>query len=240
MSLPGLTPPQLHALFDILTHAETYQEIESLKEPEAVSKWGYPFTESSDGGQYAARSASPILQMLLERFVLSLPQADTVSPEFWSVRVQGILTRFAEAELSESYDKGALGTRKNLATAAASVVEQVARGVLGGCPGGPIADLKSQTYDMQNARDLARAWDDVMRDLVYGDLINDLFDFATENENIEEHSQAVKAAIEWAIIQYAHSLSPTRVQPLTCISTPLGWQDFSTISTSCQQMGRTS
>ncbi len=36
---PG--PAQLHALFDILTHAETYREIEGFKHADAVAEYGY-------------------------------------------------------------------------------------------------------------------------------------------------------------------------------------------------------
>ena len=41
-----LTPQQYHALFDILTHQETYSEIENFKFPGTVSEYGPPFQDS--------------------------------------------------------------------------------------------------------------------------------------------------------------------------------------------------
>jgi hypothetical protein len=199
-----LTPSQLHALLDILTHAESYHEVEFFKKPSACAEYGFPF--SSDGGTGKPPAAdgspgAPLQRILLTRLVLTLPCVRDLPPEFWNVRFQGMLAKFAAAELSESYDKGAMGTRKTLATAASAVIEVAARGAIGGCPGGPINNLKEQTYDLENARDLARAWDDAVRDLVYGNLINELFDFSTEHENLEGHSEALKTCIHWIIIQ---------------------------------------
>ncbi len=204
MACPTFSPSQLHALFQVLTHAETFREIEDFKYPETPSKFGYPFTKDGSGGEspdFAAHSGSPILQMLLREVVLSLPPAKSVPVEFWSLRVQGIITAFAGAELSESYDKGAMGTRKTLATVASALLEVAARGCLGGCPGGPMVASSSETYDRTSARDLARAWDDTMRDFVYGDLIDNMFDFFAQNESPEAYSPRIQAAIEWLIIQ---------------------------------------
>lgn len=204
MSPSALSTLQLHALFDILTHAETYREAERFKYPNACSGFGYPFVEHGDGdtATFAARTNTPILKVLFDKIVLSLPPAKAVPLEFWSVRVQGLLTKFAEAELSESYDKGAMGTRKTLTTGVCALVEVAGRGCLGGCAGGPVENLKAKTYNTHDAQDLSRAWEDVARDVVYGNLVDELFDFAIENENIEDHSPAVRAAIDWCLVQY--------------------------------------
>ncbi|KOS16961.1 Uncharacterized protein ESCO_004644 [Escovopsis weberi] len=70
---------------------------------------------NGEDSEKANESRSPLLQMLLERIVLPFPGVRELPPDFWGVRVQGLLARFGEAGLSESYDKGAMGTRKTLA-----------------------------------------------------------------------------------------------------------------------------
>ncbi|GKT83722.1 conserved fungal protein [Colletotrichum tofieldiae] len=175
MVLPETSPldaEQIKALFNILTHFETYHEIEEFKKPETVSNYGYPFAQSAGAGAgpgvtYASESSAPLLQSLFTRFVLKLPGVSTFAPEFWNVQVQGILTNLAEADLSESYDKGALGIRKTLATASSTVIE---------------------TYSLESARDLAHAWDDAMHDLVYEDLCDDLLDHLAETDDFDSHS----------------------------------------------------
>ena len=215
-SLPPPTPTQLHALLDILTHAETYREVELFRDPAACTKYGYPF--SNDGSDtpapVAAASACPIQQLLLKRLVLTLPPVRALPPQFWTLRMQGLLTRFAEADLSDSYEKGAMGTRKTLATGASTIIALASRGCLGGCPGGPVEDLKSRAYDRGNAAQLARAWEDTVRDSVYGNLVGELFDFAAQNENLEDHSPAIQASVDWIILQYV-SLAPEPPPPMS-------------------------
>ncbi len=225
MASPALTSRQLHALFEILTHAQTYDEVETFKFPGACSDFGHPFVKPGPDGRphHAPRSATPILHSLLAKFVLSLPPAHDIPPEFWSVRLQGLLTKFAEAELSESYDMGALGARKTLATASAAVIATASRGCLGGCPGGPVEDLGDVRYNTENARHLFRAWNHVTRGLVYGDLVGELFDRFTETEAFEDHSSAVNATVELIIVQYVPSL------PFEAVLRKL---------TNCPQLGR--
>lgn len=166
-----LTSEQLHALFDILTHHETYAEIEAFKYPDTINSYGYPFKSettipsalpksgtstpatgrsrsrsplppstktapserpSQDDSQDVETGTSPVLQTLFTRFVLPLPWLRDLPRDFWSVRMQGLLWRLAGSDLSESYDKGALGLRKTLATGASSLIELVGRGALGG------------------------------------------------------------------------------------------------------------
>ncbi|KAH6842655.1 PX-associated-domain-containing protein [Chaetomium sp. MPI-CAGE-AT-0009] len=212
-----LTSSQLHALFDILTHHETYAEVESFKDPRAISEYGYPFarrsSESNGAPSYAVDSAQPLLAGLLRSIVLPFPGIRDLPPEFWHARFQGILEKLAEAELSESYDKGVLGTRKTLATAASAIHESVSRGILGGVENGANRNLHGE-YDRSEAQDLARAWEDGVQELVYGNLIDELFSCAAEKHSLEEHSPAIQAAADYIIlhlatlIHYVFILSP--------------------------------
>lgn len=253
-----LTEEQTRALFDILTHRETYAEIEGFKAPDAVTGYGRPFArtmlkqtasavgtpragtpvrsrtpvsfwrarrgvdndtkseadadeaDSSDsddeeaGGKKSKaggrESTSPLLQFMLTRLVLPLPGVRDLPAGFWNVRVQGLLARFAEAELSESYDKGAMGTRKTLATGASSVLEMVARGILGGVVRTSEEEKRGE-YDETKAEDLLRAFGDVLEDWAYGDLMGRVSEHVTETEDVESFSPAVKAAMNYAIIK---------------------------------------
>src|ERR1700761_4954375 len=96
----GLSREQTDALFDILTHRETYAEIEDVKIPGAIHKYGPPFQDATN------TSNSPVLQLLLSKFVLKLPGLRDVSPRFWKDQVENLIQDLSEAELSESYDKG--------------------------------------------------------------------------------------------------------------------------------------
>lgn len=203
----GLAACQLHALFDILTHHETYAEVERFKDPVTISEYGYPFaqhnhasSDSSGAPSYATNSSAPLLAGLFRSIVLSIPGIRDLPTQFWHVRFQGILEKLADAELSESYDKGVLGTRKTLATAASAIHETVSRGILGGLAQGSARNLHG-VYDRTNASDLVRAWEDAAHELVYGSLIDELFACATEHQSIEEHSPAVQTAADYTIIQ---------------------------------------
>ncbi|KAL7788006.1 hypothetical protein V8C43DRAFT_116543 [Trichoderma afarasin] len=247
-----LTEEQTRALFDILTHRETYAEIEGFKAPDAVTGYGRPFartmlkqsasavgtpkagtprsrtpvsfwrarrgvdndtkseadvdeadsSDSDDDEAGGRESTSPLLQFMLTRLVLPLPGVRDLPAGFWNVRVQGLLARFAEAELSESYDKGAMGTRKTLATGASSVLEMVARGILGGVVRAGDEEKKGE-YDETKAEDLLRAFGDVLEDWAYGDLMGRVSEHVTETEDVESFSPAVKAAMNYAIINVA-------------------------------------
>ncbi|KAL7917636.1 hypothetical protein ACQKWADRAFT_27398 [Trichoderma austrokoningii] len=249
-----LSEAQTRALFDILTHHETYGEIEGFKAPDAVTSYGYPFARtmkvaamqtqtSSVGGtprsgsgtplsssfwlggrgrgknaveekedveeeeedEDEVESTSPVLQMLLTRLVLPFPGVRDLPREFWDVRMQGLLARFANADLSESFDKGAMGTRKTLATGASSVMEMVARGLLGGVDRGDDVDgdADEKKYDEDKAEDLARAFEDAWREWAYGGLVDDMFDHVKRTEDVESHSPMMKAALDYAIIHLA-------------------------------------
>lgn len=199
-----LTSAQLHALFDILTHHETYAEVESFKDAHAISEYGYPFAcrPQNPGSipKFAPDSSAPLLAGVLRSIVLTVPGIRNLPAEFWHVRFQGILEKLAEAELSETYDKGALGTRKTLATAASAIYEAVSRGVLGGVEKGAKRNLEGK-YDRSKADDLIRAWEDVVHELLYGNLIDELFACAAERSSLEEHSPGAQAAADYIIIQ---------------------------------------
>lgn len=291
---PRLTAAQTRALFDILTHNETYSEIVAFKYPQGVLNYGYPFynkeraraeerqgpekngtasasqkRNGSIGGVsgFAARlwgrsssssstptssatdtdqpppsealstlsleqkegagdagngenaplkphqSEMPILQLLMSTFVMQLPAINTLSVEFWEVRLRGLLSRFADAQLSESYEKGTMGARKTLATGWSSVVEMLSRGMLGGvkprqqqqqAPGGESDKERSKEkqYDIAKGQDLTRAWEDVLDGLVYGDLVDELFAHMAMQPELEEYSSAVNASSHYIVIQY--------------------------------------
>ncbi|KAI5855091.1 PX-associated-domain-containing protein [Durotheca rogersii] len=207
MSSAVLSPVQLDALLDILVHHETYAEAESFKDPEAIEHYGYPFEACCRNGEASGgqKSASPLLQLLLTRLVLTMPGIRDLSPEFWADKFRNIMRKFGEAELSESYDKGTLGSRKRLVSAASAIHECVTRGLLSGVrlpDDYQLPDLRGK-YNLQVASDLARAWDDVVQHLVYGNLIDELFDQFMETSNLEGHSPAVEAAVNHAVIYVA-------------------------------------
>ncbi|KAF3931592.1 hypothetical protein ABW19_dt0209793 [Dactylella cylindrospora] len=196
MSAPTLlTPGQAHALLDILTHRETYAaEIELFKTPGVINSYGPPFQDRS------TISRSPILQKLFSTFIVPIPGLRDVSPEFWTKRVQPLVDDLAKANLSESYDKGSMGIRKTLATAISALIEYPARGVLGGMPGRDAKYDPERTYDPRNQHDLADAWRDFSRQIVYGDLLDELFDKAAESDRLEDHSQMVIAAHQHIVV----------------------------------------
>jgi hypothetical protein len=200
----ALTSSQLHALFDILTHHQTYTEVESFKDPATVSEYGYPFARHAPGSSaapsYAADSSAPLLAGVLRSIVLPFPGVRDLPAEFWMLRFQGVLEKLSEAGLSESYDKGSLGTRKTLATAASAIHEAVSRGILGGVANGETRDLHGE-YDRSKAHDLVRAWEDAVQELVYGSLVEELFTCAAEKQSLEEHSPGVQAAADHVIVQ---------------------------------------
>lgn len=189
----GLTPSQSHALFDILTHQETYGEIEEFKYPDAVSHYGPPFQDE------VSNSQAPILQTLLSKFALKLPGLRDVSADFWKVRVHDLIQELAQAELSESYDKGVLGVRKTLATAVSALIEYPARGCLEGVEK-ELPD-KNKQYDTGTPDDVLRSWQDALQLLVYGDLVDELFEKAAETDDLSKHPSLVQAMHEFVVVK---------------------------------------
>ena len=202
-SAAPLSHTQLHALFDILTHHETYAEVQGFQDPGYITRYGFPFSSKTDATPKL--SESPLLQLLLTRVLLPVPGIRNLPPEMWSIKVQGIMTRFGEANLSDSYDKGAIGTRKTLATAASVIHETITRGLLGGVDRGSSRNLH-QNYDTSSSKDQTQAWDDCVHELIHGNLVDELFDQVTQTEMFEEHSKGVKVAADYAIIHIASFL----------------------------------
>lgn len=188
-----LSVEQSKALFDILTHQQTYKEIEDFKYPGAIYNYGPPFQENVKSPQ------SPILQTLVSKFLLKLPGLRDVSPEFWEGRIHALVQELSEAELSESYDKGILGIRKTLATAISALIEYPARGVLGGFPKEEVK--RSATYDLSNPDDVLQSWKDCVQQAVYGDLVNELFAKAAETDDLTKHDPLVQGMHEFMVVK---------------------------------------
>lgn len=190
-----LTERQLASLLDILTHAETATEVQAFTYPSAVANYGPPFTPPEDPSPAVT---SPLLQTLLLRLVLPAPGIRDLPPEFWSERVQGLLSGLAASGLSESYEKGAVGTRRTLATGASAVIEGVARGCLGGFPRSGLVNGEAEGGE---AEALEVGWDAFVRGVVHGDLIDDVCEWLEGTDDLEGYSPVVKAAAEYAIIK---------------------------------------
>ncbi|KAF2826572.1 hypothetical protein CC86DRAFT_370525 [Ophiobolus disseminans] len=197
---PGpLTPAQTHALFDILIHHQLYSEIEAFKYPATIGQYGYPF-HKPEGTQ----SSSPLLQNMLNKFALPNPALKSLGPDFWQHRVGVLVAKLADAELSESYDKGAIGSRKALATAASSIAEYVARGMLGGYP----ASRRGETgdYDTSKPEHVQRGFDDLMHGLIYGDLLDRMFARIKDTPKLQDHAGVVRAGHEYMLLNAASFL----------------------------------
>lgn len=197
-----LTERQLASLLDILTHAETAAEVTSFTHPSAVANYGPPFTPPSD---LSPAVTSPLLQTLLLRLVLPAPGIRDLPPEFWSERVQGLLSGLAASGLSESYEKGSVGTRRTLATGASAVIEGVARGCLGGFPRSGLLNDKvgkvGEGEDGKEGEALEAGWDAFVRGVVHGDLIDGVCEWLEGTDDLEGYSPVVKAAAEYAIVK---------------------------------------
>lgn len=189
----GLTATQSAALLDILTHHETYNEIEDFKTPGVIHQYGPPFQDSR------SKSSTPLLQALVSKFVLPLPGLKDIKPEFWKTQASDLIEELSQAELSESYDKGILGVRKTLATAISALIEYPARGSLGGFPRRDVE--RSAEYDVSNPGDVMKAWQDSLQEIIYGDLIDELIKRATETDDLLQHDTLVQGMHEFIIVK---------------------------------------
>lgn len=223
-----LKDEELQALFYILVHSETYSEIAAFTNPRAIATAGYPFAfddadaktandatqsknQASNKPEKCSRlSSDPLLQMLSVTFVLPIPGLRDVPSTFWSRCVQGIVSKFGQAELSESYDQGAIGSRRTLSTAASAVIEAFARGYLGGLEKvqhHPLsADMIDKIEDEDEKRTmrmakLAQDWNEFMEQVVYEDMIDRVCDSLKESADIEADIPIVQGAMEYAINQ---------------------------------------
>ena len=190
MASEPLSSTQLHALFDILTHHQAYEEIEKLKHVSTITSFGAPLQTES-----ITKPSSPLLQILLKRFALVLPGLRDVSPDFWHQKIEQIFVALAKADLSESYDKGSIGIRKTLATACAAMMEYCARGSLGGYARSQ--KHNDRDYDTISPDDVAQAWDDFLQQVVYGDLLDRMFDKAAVTDKLTGHESLVQATHEY-------------------------------------------
>ena len=195
MTSATLEVDQNSALLDILSHAEVYSEIRDFRDLGTLAGYGPPF-KHLDGKP----STSPSLQALLSKFVLTLPGLRDVSKAFWQDRIYAIIEDFEKAELSESFDKGTLGIRKTLATAASALIEYLVRGVFGGL-GEPSRGDGYHEYDVTNSEDLSKGFRDFLHQAVYGDLIGDLMAKAAETDELSDHLPVVQAAHEFILVK---------------------------------------
>lgn len=193
MAGEALTPDQAHALLDILSHAETYQEIRDFREPGSLEHYGPPFNAPP-----STPSTSPALQTLVSRFLLPMPGLNNLADEFWKVQCAAIIDNFEKADLSESYDKGILGSRKTLATAISALIEYPVRGTYGG-----FEQRKdhSKEYDRTKADELSRAFHDFMNESVYGGILDELVLKAAETDKLADHDSIVQAVHEFVLVK---------------------------------------
>lgn len=190
----ALTGPQASALFDILTHRETFAEIQAFNQPSAVHTYGPPF-QTAD-----RNSSSPILQTLLTRFFLPLPGVRDFGPTFWPERAEPLLAELAAANLSESFDKGECSQRKTLAIAISALLEYVVRGKFGGLPREDVT-RSHDSYDLENPNDLVAGFEDLLQGLVYGDLLDEVVAKVTATDKLTEHTSLVQAAHHFILIK---------------------------------------
>lgn len=103
-----------------------------------------------------------------------------------------------DANLSESYDKGAIGTRKTLATALSALLEYVVRGISGGFAQ---TNDKNQEYDISDAEDLERAFRNSMDGIIYGNIIQGLVDQTAKTDQLTDHVPVVQAVHEFVLVK---------------------------------------
>ena len=188
-----LSPSQSAALFDILSHCDTYAEIRDFRFPGSLKHYGPPFTTEP-----TKVSTAPVLQTLVTRFLLTLPGLNNLHNDFWEVQCHDIIENFEKANLSESYDKGVIGSRKTLATAISALIEYPLRGMFGGFAE---VDTSNRHYDQTKADDLVQAFRDFMSESIYGTVLEDLVDKAAKTDKLEDHDSLTKAVHEFVLVK---------------------------------------
>ncbi|KIX03968.1 uncharacterized protein Z518_07521 [Rhinocladiella mackenziei CBS 650.93] len=198
-----LSSSQTAALFDILTHYNTYAEIREFRYPGSLAHYGPPFTTHDK-----KPSTSPALQILVSRFLLNLPGLNNLPEKWWKVQCREIIEHLERANLSESYDKGVIGSRKTLATAISALIEYLVRGTYGG-----FAEIKNRNYeyDITQAEDLARAFRDFLNDTIYGNALDELVQKTAETDNLEDHGPLTKAVHEFVLVNLASFMHYTLI-----------------------------
>jgi hypothetical protein len=188
-----LSPTQSAVLFDILTHHNTYGEIRDFRHPGSLRYYGPPFTIEP-----GKPSTSPSLQGLVSKFILNLPGLRDVPEDTWKVHIHDIIEALEQANLSESYDKGAVGSRKTLATAISALIEYPVRGTSGGFPKVP---EPTHQYDLSKADDLARAFRNFMDESIYGTALEDLVVKTAETDRLADHEPLTQAVHEFILVK---------------------------------------
>lgn len=188
-----LTATQSAALLDILTHFETYAEIREFRRPGALEQYGPPFTVVPK-----RQSTSPALQSLLDKFAFDLPGLKDVPQDFWKVQIKEIIESLEKANLSESYDKGSVGSRKTLSTAVSALIEYPVRGTFGGFAE---VDDPDDKYDLNSAEDISRGFRNFVDQCIYGSILEDLVKKAAKTDKLEEHSNLIKAVHEFVLVK---------------------------------------
>ena len=189
----SLLPAQCAALFDLLSHHNVYSEIRDFRIPGSLKHYGPPFSFEKE-----KPSTSPALQGLVSKFLLNLPGLKDVPEEFWKVQLHDIIEGLEAANLSESYDKGVVGTRKTVATAISALIEYPVRGTSGGFS--KVQD-PDHDYDLSTAEDLSRAFRNLMDAVIYGTALDDLAQKAAETDKLAEHEPLIQAAHEFLLVK---------------------------------------
>lgn len=199
MTSQPLTPIQAHALLDILTHHEAYQEIRDLRKPGALAHSGPPFKTVSD------ENRTPLLHALFSHFLVPLPGLRDVSLDFYQAKCQQIIEEFAQADLSESYETGYIGIRKTLATAGAALIEAPARGYYGGFAKKEPTRTDGK-YHASKPEDIVAAFQDFLQGIAYGNLAEELIAQIAKSDKLEDQSPMLQAAHEYILIIMASFL----------------------------------
>jgi hypothetical protein len=193
-----LSPQRAQALFDLLIHHQTYfADCRRFNRPDGINGYGPPF----DSYATSTPSTAPILQTLLYRFILPLPGVRSFSPTFWD-NVKILMEKFAEANLSDSYDHAGLGLRRTLATGAAALLEYPAKGVFGHLEKSePDPEALKKMYDLEDPDDLKEAFGVFMQQVVHGNMIDKIFEKIAETSELSEHNSVTQAAHEYMLVQ---------------------------------------
>ncbi|KIW14415.1 hypothetical protein PV08_07198 [Exophiala spinifera] len=198
-----LSTAQSAALFDILTHYNTYAEIREFRNPGSLAQYGPPFNHDT-----AKPSTSPALQALVSKYLLNLPGLNNLPEKWWKVQCHTIIENLEKANLSESYDKGAIGSRKTVATATSALIEYPVRGTFGGIP--KKTDRVAH-YDTGRAEDLSRAFRDFLNDAVYGDVLDEMVQKTAQTDRLEDHPPLTKAVHEFVLVNLASFMHYTLI-----------------------------
>src|ERR1700761_6793289 len=154
---------RVRALFDLLIHHQLYYgEVIQFNNPDGIDGYGPPF----DSKESEEPSSSPILQTLLQRFVLPLPGIIRLPDPFWE-NVRELLKRFAAANMSDSYDHTGLGLRRTLATGTSAMLEYPARGCFARSRMQDVERRDPNDYDPKDAEDVKEAWDHFLHEIVH-------------------------------------------------------------------------